>query len=274
MVLSTGELPMTAKIAEDRGRRAHAGQQVRLLDIPADAGCGFGSFNYGADSGDAGPIAKAIKRAAGEHYGTAGPAFVQRLLEEGLDEIAQCVREIVDAFSHEHVPAGADGQVQRAAARLALIGAAGELATDWGITAWQPGEAFDAAARALADWIATRGGLISAEITAALAQVRRFFEAHGDSRFEPLDPTEEVRLVINRAGWRRGIGEEREWYVPSETWKAEVCVGLNPKATARMLADLGVLQRAPDGFQVVKKIHGHAMRVYVVTAAILDGGTP
>ena len=35
MVLSTGEMPMAAKINEDRnGRRAQAGQAVRLLDIP------------------------------------------------------------------------------------------------------------------------------------------------------------------------------------------------------------------------------------------------
>jgi putative DNA primase/helicase len=37
MVLSTGEVPMSVKIEEDRNRKAHAGQQVRLLDIPADA---------------------------------------------------------------------------------------------------------------------------------------------------------------------------------------------------------------------------------------------
>jgi putative DNA primase/helicase len=41
MVLSTGEMPMAAKINEDRnGRRAQAGQAVRLLDIPADANKG------------------------------------------------------------------------------------------------------------------------------------------------------------------------------------------------------------------------------------------
>jgi len=181
---------------------------------------------------------------------------------------------MLDEFIRSRVPTGADGQVQRAAQRLALIGAAGELATEWDITAWQPGEAIDAAARALTDWITTRGGLISAEVTTALAQVRRFFEAHGDSRFEPLDRMEEARPVNNRAGWRWGLGEQREWYVPPETWKAEVCVGLDATATARMLADLGMLRRATDGFQWVKKIKGRATRVYVITAAILDGGAP
>ena len=42
MVLSTGELPVEAKLREDRGRKARAGQLVRMLDIPADRGFGVG----------------------------------------------------------------------------------------------------------------------------------------------------------------------------------------------------------------------------------------
>jgi len=280
MIFSTGELPMSAKVAEDRGRRAQAGQQVRMLDIPADGGRGFGVFDHGEGDGDAGPIAEAIQRAASEHYGTAGPAFVRRLVQEGVARVAQLAREMMEGFIRQHVPANADGQVQRAAARLGLIGAAGELATAWDITPWQPKEAWNAAARALADWIAERGGVNSAETSAAVAQVRRFFEAHGDSRFEPLDrkmsPFSETehRPVINRAGWRKGEGAAREWYVPPETWKSEVCAWLDPKTTARTLGDLGMLQRASDGFQRVANINGRSTRVYVITAAILDGEAP
>ena len=49
---------------------------------------------------------------------------------------------------------------------------------------------------------------------------------------------------------------------------------LDATATARTLADLGMLRRAADGFQCVKKIEGRSIRVYVITAAIFDGGTP
>ena len=44
MLISTGELPIAGKIAQDTGRSAQAGQQVRVLDIPADAGEGHGVF--------------------------------------------------------------------------------------------------------------------------------------------------------------------------------------------------------------------------------------
>src|SRR4029079_6449833 len=121
------ELPMSAKVAEDRGRRARAGQQVRLLDIPADAGRGLGGFdNAGADH-DAGKLADAIKRAAQSSYGTAGPEFVRKLAAEGFSEIGKLVTEMMEVCNSKHVPVGADGQVQRAADRLGLIAAAGEL---------------------------------------------------------------------------------------------------------------------------------------------------
>ncbi len=52
LTLSTGELPMAAKIAEDKQRKAYAGQAVRLLDVPADAGRGFGLFDSAGQDGD------------------------------------------------------------------------------------------------------------------------------------------------------------------------------------------------------------------------------
>jgi putative DNA primase/helicase len=45
MVVSTGEVSIASKVEEDKNRRAKAGQEVRILDIPADAGKGFGVFD-------------------------------------------------------------------------------------------------------------------------------------------------------------------------------------------------------------------------------------
>src|SRR5215211_5643051 len=43
MLLSSGEIGLGDKIAEG-GRRAKAGQLIRIADVPADAGRGFGLF--------------------------------------------------------------------------------------------------------------------------------------------------------------------------------------------------------------------------------------
>ena len=73
LTLSTGEMPMAVKIAEDKQRRAYAGQAVRLLDIPADAGRGFGVFDNTSGFDDPGQLAEAIQHAAVTAFGTAGP---------------------------------------------------------------------------------------------------------------------------------------------------------------------------------------------------------
>ncbi|TNC12675.1 DUF927 domain-containing protein [Methylobacterium terricola] len=273
LTLSTGEIPMAAKIAEDRQRKAYAGQSVRLLDIPADAGCGFGVFDHAGEEGDPARLADAIKSAAVASFGTAGPAFVRGLVEHGLEEITRNVIRIMGGFVEQHVPADADGQVRRAASRLGIVAAAGEVAIMFGIVPWQRGEAVRAAARALADWIATRGGSEPAEIREAIGQVRRFFEAHGESRFEPMEDSD-AKPVHNRTGWRRGTGSDREWLVLPELWKAEVCAGLDAVATARILAERGMLRRDPQGKlqRSERTPYKSGQRVYVVTADLFEGG--
>ncbi len=265
IVLSTGEIRLTDKLIESR-QQARAGQQVRLVDIPADAGKGFGAFDSGGAAGDPKALADQIKAAAQASYGTAGPEFVRRLIADGNQ--ADDVRAIVDAFRKQCAPQGADGQVLRVADRFGLVAAAGELACDLGIVPWKIGEAIEASRRCFVDWCDSRGGREAGEVQAAISKVRLFIEQHGDSRFDPVDARE--RPVHNRAGWRRGDGLERQWLIPPETWKAEVVVGHDPILVARVLADRGLLRRASDGYQCVERIEGRSQRVYVVSAKILS----
>jgi len=268
LILSTGELPIEGKLGEDKGRRAKAGQLVRMLDIPADRGAGFGIFDHGGVDDDASKVADAVKRAAVENYGTAGPEFVRLLLKE--DVSAFTLRSMIDGFIATNVPPGSDGQVLRAAQRLGLIGAAGEIARQFGICPWSEGAAFRAAKWALRRWIDNRGGTDATEVRLAVEQVRRFIEAHGESRFESLDDERQI-TVNNRAGWRTGKGDNQEWLVPPETWKAEICVGMDAVAVARVLVDQGIMRRVSDSYQSVRRIAGSSRRVYILTSAILAG---
>ena len=78
LILSTGELAIEGKLAEDRGRCAKAGQLVRMLDISADRGLGFGVFDHGGSDGDASKIANDIKRSAISNYRYGRPRVHQR----------------------------------------------------------------------------------------------------------------------------------------------------------------------------------------------------
>jgi hypothetical protein len=92
---------------------------------------------------------------------------------------------------------------------------------------------------------------------------------HGVARFQPVDNT--TTMVMNRAGWRQGQGEQQEWLILPEVWKSEICAGLEPAMVAKALADRGMLAKASDGYQKNHRIEGRQMRLYTITARILAG---
>jgi putative DNA primase/helicase len=272
ILLSTGEVPAGTKITEDGGKRPYAGQQVRILDIPVDLGDGVGIFDADGLDGTAGDLADRIKDASQRWYGVAGPAFLGRLLEEGPDDVGGLINEMIDAFVQANVPAGADGQVRRAARFLGLVGAAGELATTWDILPWQDGAALEASAKAFKDWIGQRGGHGAAEERDGIEQVRAFLAAYGESRFDPIgDP--DVRPANARAGWRRGSGEAREWLILPSAWRDEICRGRDSNFIAGALEHRGMLRRDSEGkYQRSERTPLGQRRVYVVNASILEAG--
>ena len=95
---------------------------------------------------------------------------------------------------------------------------------------------------------------------------------HGEARFECDDGS--APPVRDRLGWRKGDGAQREWWVPSEIWKAEFCEGLDPTFVARTLASRGMLRRPGDRKNLACTVTpkgGQKIRCYVLTAAILEG---
>jgi len=287
-VLSTGEVGLAQKLAE-AGLRAHAGQEVRFAEIPADAGRGHGVFEnlHGFASGDA--LARHLRRAAEAHKGHAARAFLAEIAQD-VGGVAEAVAGYRRRWLERHLPAGADGQVARVAGRFALVAAAGELATGLGLLPWPEGEADKAAVRCFAAWLAARGGGGPAELRDGLAQVRAFIEAHGSSRFEAVWPADvakmadvspraeaSIRKTVARAGFRRleheGVGDRWEYYVLPEAWRSEVCKGFDPKSIGEEMQRRGWLRGGDDGRLTQKpRVPGHGpTRVYVVTADFLSG---
>jgi uncharacterized protein (DUF927 family) len=120
LFLSSGEIGLDDKLAEDgRGRRETAGQQVRVIDVPADGGAGLGLFEDLHSVACADAFARQLKIASTEEYGTAGRAFLEEVKRDPEGIIA-AVRTHQNEFIAEYCPAGADGQVKRVAARFGL----------------------------------------------------------------------------------------------------------------------------------------------------------
>ena len=293
LFLSTGEITLAQKMGE-AGKKAMAGLEVRLVNLPADAGAGMGVFQNLHGRATAGAFADELRTSAREHHGTAARKFLARLARARATNEAE-LRATLDAlraaFLAKQAPAGASGQVRSVAGRFALIGAAGELARDYGVLPWPENEAMRAAGACFEAWLAQRGGTGAGEDAATIAQVRVFLEAHGESRFTLLGlsmtgdaPASDLTRTINRAGFRRRVpsdkGESWEYLVLPETWKAELCKGLDAKRTAALLDGRGWLVGATGRHRsAVVTIPGEGKRrVYILSGAILgddttEGGT-
>ena len=275
LFLSTGEISLADKISEDgRGPKAKAGQEVRILDIPADPGAGLGLFDHLPDGVDGAAFAGVLNRAASEVYGTPSRAFIEWLCTD-TERATVAARRIQDRMLAELVPADADGQVKRAAGRFALVAAAGELAIHAGVIPWESGEACRAATACFNAWLEARGGSGPGEIRDGIEQVRLFLEKHGASRFQAWDEVSET--VRNRAGFlRTDHGNGQSFYILSAVWKSEVCQGRDAKAVAAALIERGILEPGPDGkpsrSQTIPAL-GQSARLYCINFRIFEGAT-
>ncbi len=265
-LLSTGEISLDAKVSE-AGLRTTAGQEVRMIDIRADAGAGHKMFETIHGRAGADLFANDIKAASGQHYGHAARAFLSALTAEP-DRCLGLVRQALDEFKQQHGPPDAAPQVGRVLARFALVAAAGELAAMLGIVPWPTGEAARGVAACFHTWLAERGGAGDLEADRAVAMVRAFIEANGTSRFAPLNAPD--TKVHNSVGFYDR--DNRRWLVFPNAWKTEVCKGHDARRVARALSDRGMLDRedTQDSLQIRVRLNGERLHFYSVTTNVFE----
>jgi uncharacterized protein (DUF927 family) len=274
MFLSAGEIGLRDHM-QAGGRRTTAGQELRMADIPMDAGAGLGGFEtlHGFASPDA--FARAIREAANQHYGTPIRAFLEQLVKQDPAAVTMEVQEIRKLFLERVVPGDAAGEVYRLAGRFALIATAGEAAIEAGVLPWPARGAFEAAVTCFKAWLEGRGGHGAGDVEAAIAKVRAFIELHGASRFESLDgPSDHQQPIYDRAGFKRQDSPTGmvEYLIMSETFRKHVCDGFDPATTAKALAERGYLVRGEEGrLQDRVRVSGARVRVYRVRSTILEG---
>lgn len=269
LFLSAGELGLADHMAEGM-KRARTGQEVRMADIPADAGAGLGMLEttHGIEGG--GPaFSRHIVEQAGRCYGAPGRAWLQWLTEHA-NTLKADIRQRVQGIENIMIPTAGGGQVHRVGLRFALVGAAGEMATAAGLTGWEAGESERAAITCFNAWLASRGGTGDGEISAMMRQVRAFLEAHGEGRFAWWHRAgdDHAAKTLNRAGFRRMVSSDgkpikcdadhqreygermsstmadevsTEYFIHAEVFKSEVCRGFDSVAVARVLLDSGCL---------------------------------
>ncbi len=297
LFLSTGEVGLADKNAEGK-KTTKAGQEVRFVDIAADAGAGLGIFEQLHQTDGPGAFADELKQATRCAYGEAGPAMVRAIINgvQADPEYITRLAERIDGTIYEWLIPFPDvtGQVRSVARRFALVAVAGELATEAGITGWPPGEAMESCGRLFRSWLASRGTSGAREDMQAVEQLREFIIRHGDSRFQDwrkedlaqaddgeikeAQPHERFRTV-NRAGWRRwitdGLGRGAWTYFLTKDSMAEALAGLDFRAGVRALVESGFIVRDSAGKSTVsRRPPGVAdnIRLFEVKASIMGAG--
>jgi len=276
-MLSSGELGLADHLAS-AGQKTHAGQTVRFIELPADAGAGLGMWTELHHLPDGRSFTDHLKTAAARHYGTAGRAFVQALAAN-LPDVPALVRKLETRFFESHVPGDAGGQVKRVAGAFALVAAAGELAAEWQVCPWPQRSAFDAAGEIFREWLKgrpTAGNLEEAQI---LAHVVGVMERNWQARFIDWGRVSEANADLSRMaavpdalGFRKKASEWNEdnqaflFYVTRARFAEEFGAkgGFKPKRVAAVLRAKGILRCDADAATLKETLPNGDPRSYCI----------
>ena len=149
LTLSASELTARQLLQSVGGKELTGGQAVRFVDIPAqasDARPEFGVFESAGEWGDTKELARALNTAVFESYGVAGARWLE-YLSEHYDDAQEALKryrdQFISLFSQE-VGTPKATQALRALDRFAVVGSAGALASELGITGWSVDDALHA----------------------------------------------------------------------------------------------------------------------------------
>lgn len=285
LFLSSGELSIAEKMREVH-KQARAGQEVRLIDVPADAGQGRGLFENLHDFDNGGDLARHLKAMTQSYYGSPIVAFLEQVVRDPVaarERIQELRRQFVAGFC----PKNADGQVERVADRFGIIAGATVLAAAYGIIPLTNDDIVTGVGECFTCWLEERGSLGPAEIDKGIAQVRRYFQKYGDARFDialssPAWKDNEDCIIgrspTNRAGFRKsGKDGHMDFLVFPEVWREEICAGYDHKLIEQRLIEENVLLSDGEGNPTrPERIPGKPglMRFYRLTPEILGRGCP
>lgn len=246
--LSSGEISLEEHI-QTAGKRVMGGQKDRLVDIPAEPENGFGVYEnlHEFTSGEA--LSDHLRLQTAHCYGTPLIAYLERLTQE-LEDSKEFVAEKMHEFHQTFVPDEDKANIARITRRFAVIAAAGELATRFGVTGWPAGEAMRCAGICFQAWFSATNGMPRHHYRDKLFA---FLEAHGSMRF--CTAGDNTADVANCAGFRRPTKDGgTEYFINPNTFRDEIFPGF----ISRRVCD----ELAAQGFLNTDKNSDHNTRVW------------
>ncbi len=278
LILSTGNVTTEDKLRQ-AGVRMNGGHRVRNLDIPVVGKYGVFDDLHGETTDKTGrkKFADRLSNAARAYFG----APIRRLIAELTREKAEDCGALASGFLRAWGYSNAHEEAVRIVEKFALCAAAGVMATEFGITGWDEGEAIDAA-RLMAELTVGKPdkAKTGSDEEDAVSVVRLFIERHGASRFQPLvvrrvhpggepaEPEPQELSIRDQAGYR----DSEYFHFTPEVFRTDVCQGMNHERVCAALQSRGLLKTAAGmAFQNKTGPKKDRKNVYSVSRRILTG---
>lgn len=258
VAISTGEMDLETFIAS-AGRKAKAGQLVRLLNIPMRRAVRFHEHTNGKHHADA------LKDAYQHNHGVSGREWVKWLADH-QQEAVSAVRAAEERW-RSLIPSDYGEQVHRVGARVAILEAALLLGNV--ITGWDEQTCRDAIQYSYNAWL-REFGTGNKEHQQIIEQTEAFLNAYGMSRFAPFPYDPSSLPISNMAGYRQKGGHEADpmvFYTFPAAFEGEIARGFNSRQFAEVLKKAGMLTPPTSGRGFQRKsprIDGRQIRVYVL----------
>ena len=289
IVFSTGEKTLDEAIEEhERRETTNSGTGVRCIDVPgvvSEHGV-VEALNGLPTSGD---IIDALNRLTVSHYGHAGRAFIQGLIDivrkldddeaAAIENFKKKVGAAINRFiASLDLPDDVDPTVLRVARVFGLFSAAGRLACTTEVFPFERDEVQAGIGKCFHDWLAARGAVNRSTAQRQGILVLRDFLSSNPNAFADLESVERrttleevVSRTRNFAGYTRIIGAQTFYMITAEAWKRITRTARRAEIFSQLDA-LGLLKRDKDGgASVVTKLPGgKTARLYFVDARIIS----
>ena len=228
-IQSTGEYSL-AKLAEKGRSSRMKGEEVRVIDVPADAGKGMGIFESLPERfADSSTYAQYLDEQSQQYYGTAQEVFLEKLIAEiNKEDAEQAVKDqLIKWMGLFRKKCGVDqesGIDVRFANRFALACAAGCLAVKYGVLPFTTKDVFKG---------------ISACYKAALSMKPESWEeqvTRYDEKLSDYLTTEEFPALDSKKSWSKKEIEKNDGF--SHTINGIQLIALKPDVVRSLIPEL------------------------------------
>ena len=278
---SSGEVSLESIITSAGGQH-QAGMDVRAVPVPLDKADVKDMHGFGSSRG----LCDAVQAGTRRHFGTAGPAFVERLLpvlRDAEHELRPLLRrEGLQAVSADIISeAGydmdtSDPQIQRISEAFALVCVAGLLAVEFEVLP-KSINIRDACIKVFKECVEFRGGTSSQEESKIVESTTTFLISNSNSMFSYVDSNGNItENAISRsmAGFKKYVDGVLHYYVlpkiMHDVWKGVAINEALQVLEKKKFITTSPSQHGRRHYQQIVSIPGDGARCWMYCMTIPD----